>query len=620
MTKIRDFLISNSDIFIFFILLFVKIVIYCNLLGGNQYFYVNLFPPIAASLLILIAFSYLLKHKARSRFLYGWNIFISLFIIADVIYFSYFKDIISISIMKMATSLGNVGSSVSDLFKPIYLLFLLDILIIPFIHYFKNKYSKDLGLKTKLITFLIFIVIGVLIEIPSFQKLSVDQPRLLTTMYNRVYITKRLGILNSHGVDLYNYLVTVIEKTTPISATKKTEISQFLNSNSKAQGTLLKSAYKGKNLIVIQVEALQQFPINLIVNGQEVTPNLNRWIKKSDYFDNFYYQIAAGSTSDAEFMVNNSLYPAASGAAYYLYTDNEYNSLAKELKLQNYSTNALHGYLQTFWNRNIMYKAEGFDKFYSDKNYKIDETVGLGISDKSFLKQSVDKIKALTNPFYSFVITLSSHFPFDDVKHYGDFNVGDFEGTFTGNYLKAIHYTDIQLGQFLDTLDKEGILDNSVVVLYGDHYAIPIEHQQELAKLLNINDMNELKWMELQKVPMLIHYPGNANIGVNHIYSGQMDVFPTIANLLALPNNDLMGKDLLNTKDSNVIFRNSSFTDGNIFYLSTTDSYYDIKTGLKISESAALKAKKLNVLNQLGYSDDILQHDLIRTFNKVTKK
>lgn len=143
-----------------------------------------------------------------------------------------------------------------------------------------------------------------------------------------------------------------------------------------------------------------------------------------------------------------------------------------------YTTVAFHGFRESFWNRNIMYPKYGFETFYGEKSFDIDEEIGLGLSDKSFFNQSIEKIKTLQQPYYSFMVTLTSHFPYEDVKKYGNFNVGDLEGTLVGNYLKSIHYTDEQLGIFLNELEKEGITKNSIIALYGDHYAIPRDNEK----------------------------------------------------------------------------------------------------------------------------------------------
>lgn len=614
MEKLNSYIRTYLDVLLFVLLVVTKVLIYGKQMENGYFSYFSLFPSVFASVLLLAAISLLLNSQRRVRFLYICNIVITIFIIADLTYFRYFKDVISIPVLINGLQLGAVKSSVSNLIKFSDFLYAIDIIFIfPKINKFRYINRIEISRSLKLSLFFILMIIGSVININSFYDLSKEQPRLLSTMYNKVYIVKNLGSVNYHYLDFYNSLYTSISRRTPVSKEKESEIKTFLQTNSQDTSSL-KGIAKGKNLIMIQVEALQGFVINNKIEGQYITPNLNKWAKSSVYFDNFYYQIAAGGTSDAEFMSNNSLYPAASGAAYFLYCGNEFNSMPKNFRDLGYDTAALHGYRESFWNRNIIYKRFGFNNFYSEKNYDIDETIGLGLSDRSFLSQSVDKIKELNKPYYSFLITLSSHFPYDDVDNYGNFDVGPYEGTLLGNYLKSIHYTDEQLGMFFDKLDKEGILKDSVVVLYGDHYAIPKDHISELAKFLNKDSLSDLQWIKLQKVPMMIHFPDESNKGVNSIYGGQMDIYPTICSLFDIPNNNLMGKDLFNSKEGNVIFRDGSFIDSKYYYMAQTNTYFDMITEEKVDENEDLKNRKENALNQLEYSDEILKHNLLKKF------
>ncbi|MDF2880766.1 MAG: alkaline phosphatase [Clostridiaceae bacterium] len=618
MNSIKNYIIDILDVLFFVIIITIKSVFFSKALNYTDVTK-HIFLPIFSSVIILAGISFLFKKKARARFLFILNIFITIFIISDITYFKYFKDLISIPVLKNGIMLGAVKSSVGNLFDFRDLLYAVDlVMIVPVIDYIKYRKSREPSTKIKLAVFSMLLVFGLSIDAYSMVSLEKEQPRLLTTMYNRVYVVKKLGIVNYHALDLFSAASVQIAKSTPVSAKTENEIKSFLQSNSE-KSTNFKGYAEGKNLLMIQVEALQNFAIGSKINGVEVTPNLNKWVNKSMYFNNFYYQIAAGGTSDAEFMTNNSLYPAPSGAAYYLYCGNSFNSMPQAFKENGYTTAAMHGYRETFWNRNVMYKKMQFDNFYNENDYNLNEIVGLGLSDKEFLNQSIDKIKNLKQPYYSFMITLSSHFPYDDTKNYGSFNVGKYENTMLGNYLKAIHYTDAQLGAFLDNLESQGLLDNTVVVLYGDHYAIPKSEEESLNKFLNITNPTELSWMELQKVPMLIHFPKDANKGVNSTYTGEMDVYPTIANLFNLSAKSLLGKDILNSKDGNVIFRNGSFTDGKVFYLSQSGNYYDISSGSKISENDILKSKKDDVLNQLEYSDEIMKHDLLKKFDKESQ-
>jgi phosphoglycerol transferase MdoB-like AlkP superfamily enzyme len=576
----------------------------------------SLFIPAIAPVIIAVSLSLVLKVKTRSRILYIFNIVISSFIVSDIIYFRYFKDIISLPVLISGFQLGAVKSSVSSLIDLKDFLYFADIvLIIPFINrYVRNiKYNFDLNYKIPIAVLLLFM--GITLDFKSFYGLSKEQPRLLSTMYNKVYITRKLGILNYHCLDIYNSISANITKLTPVSREKLEDINAFMDNN-KSDNKKLKGYAKGKNLIMIQVEALQEFVIDASINGQEITPNLNRWMKRSEYFDNFYYQVAAGGTSDAEFMTNNSMYPASAGAVYFLYSGNEFNAMPENFKNNGYSTAAFHGFRENFWNRDIMYKKFGFDNFYGEKSYKKDESIGLGLSDRSFLEQSLTKLNNMKQPYYAFLITLTSHYPYDAVDKYGDFDVGDLNGTLLGNYLKAIHYTDEQLGMFLDSLDKNGTLENSVVMLYGDHYAIPKDKEQQLFKFLDMSSASDVDWEKLQKVPLLVHFPDESVKGVNDTYGGEMDIYPTVCNLFDLPGKNMFGKDLFNPKNQRVIFRNGSFIDENYYYSAQDDVYYSVRTRKKLPENSSLKKEKDSTLDQLGYSDYILRHDAIDKLNK----
>lgn len=611
------FLFNNIDIILFFILVFTKLYMYSKSISPG-YLDRSVIIPIIASILVFLGISLILKEKTRISFLYIANIVISAMLIADVMYYRYFKDIITVSSVKNAKMLGDVSSSVASLFNFKDVFYILDVFVlIPFERMYKRLKQNSLKISNRIPGFLILIALGVVVNAGTLYNVSKTQPTLLTAMSNRIYLTKMIGNIDFHAVDAFNFVSTNIKNSKKLPEERVEKIKDFLKQNDQQSGqTKFQGKYSGKNLIVIQVEALQQFVINQKVNGKEITPNLNRWIKKSMYFDNYYYQVAGGTTADAEFMSNNSLYPAQSGAAYYTYSGNTYNSLGVALKNKGYYTAAMHGNTEGFWNRNVMYKAEGFDDFFGQHSYNVDEIIGLGLSDKSFLNQSIEKMEKFKQPYYQFVVTLTSHFPYDaGSSKYGNFDVGKYKGTFMGNYLQAIHYTDEQLGNYLDTLEKNGTLANSVVAIYGDHFAIPKDKMDQLYNFENVDNQNDYTWFKYQKVPLIMHFPDGMNSGViDHSYTAQMDLYPTLANLMGISKQYMFGKDMLNDKSGKVIFRNGSFIDGKNLYVSWANSYYDLATGKPVQETAKLKEQKDEYTEELQYSDDLLNHNLLKTF------
>lgn len=617
--NLPDKLLNNLDLVFFSVIIFFKLL-FSSIHISTFFSLIDSLPGILTSVIVLSSVPLLFKNKRRMKLFYIFDIVISLIILSDLIYFRYSKDLISLGVIRNGLLLGGVQSSVKALINPIDFIYILDIFIlIPFMRKYRKMERPQIVFSKRLTRFLVTLIVGTLLNFGCIIRLHKAQPKLLATMFNRLYIGQVLGDINFHVLDIYSFTTNVMKKTEALPDSRLSEIKTTLNQNVDTTSKNFASEGKDKNLIVIQVEALQGFTINRKINGKEITPNLNRWLKKCKYYDNYFYQISGGNTSDAEFMANNSLYPASSGAAYYLYSGNYFNSLPKLLENKGYTTAAFHAYKESFWNRNVMYQTQSFGSFSGESSYNIDEIVGMGLSDKSFLNQTLKKMKKLQEPYYSFIVTLTSHFPFDAISHYGEFDVGEFDGSLLGNYLKSIHYADEQLGMFLDKLEQEGITQKSIIALYGDHYAIPKSQASDLYKLTDAPNNNDLTWFELQKVPLLVHFPDDAHSGVDHTYTGQMDILPGIATLYDLPKTYMLGKDLFNPTNQNVVFRNGSFTDGKYFYVSWANTYYDVKTGKTVPATPELKKKKEEALEQLSISDDILDHNLIKQFDSKSK-
>ena len=390
---------------------------------------------------------------------------------------------------------------------------------------------------------------------------------------------------------------------------------------------------KGKNLIVIQVEALQNFVIDLVYEGQEITPNLNRLIRESGsfYFDNYYQHIGRGNTSDAEFVTNNSLYPAYDYPTYEEYADNTFYGLPWILRDNKYTAWVFHGYKKEFWNREKAYVNLGFERFISEEDYEFTEkeSIGFGIIDEVFFSQTLDYIKELDNvdenPFYAFIITLTSHTPFNMPGHLQTIKLREEHiNTMLGNYLQAIHYADKALGEFLEGLRREGYYDNSVVAIYGDHFAIFGSEKRDrdiMSDLLN----KPYNLGDIMNVPLIIHIPGLEDNKTISKIGSQLDFLPTILNIMGYENQKgiMFGKDLLNYEGDNFVaplvyaVKGSFITDDVIFYMSRDgifkNSYaIDRKTNEKIEDIESLRPIYEKVIEDINKSHYILKHDLLK--------
>ena len=283
-----NFLYNNIDVILFFTLICIKLMSYARNISSN-YLAGLVFFPIAASVLILISFSLIFKKKSRVTFLYIADIVISLILIADLMYYRYFKDITTLAAVRNAKLLQGVSASVGSVANIKDLYYLLDIFILlPVVRFYKRRIKNIKPISKRLLSFLVMFILGASVNAAIFYWVSKVQPTLLTAMSNRIYLTTMIGNINFHMVDSYNYISTSVKNSKKLSEDRENEIKTFLENNNKSTGEInFKGEAEGKNLIVIQVEALQNFVINQKVNGQEITPNLNRWVNKCMYFDNW---------------------------------------------------------------------------------------------------------------------------------------------------------------------------------------------------------------------------------------------------------------------------------------------------------------------------------------------
>lgn len=328
---------------------------------------------------------------------------------------------------------------------------------------------------------------------------------------------------------------------------------------------------KGKNVIVIQMEAFQNFPLHQSLDGQELTPVLNGLAGEGFYFPHVFQQVGPGNTSDAEFISNTSIYPIASLAMSTGFGDRELPGLPRLLRDKGYEAYTFHVNKVGFWNRNELYPALGFNGYYDKGYFKNDHFNAFGASDEQLYATAVEKLAALQKkgtPFYAQLVTASSHHPFQIPDSFKKIKVPeDLQGTMLGDYLTAVNYTDYAVGTLIDGLKQQGMWDDTVLVLYGDHFGlqpkdVPAEQVEEALGTPYDDRISRFN------IPLIIHVPGMEQGQVVERTGGQLDVLPTVANLLGVSLKDegftAFGHDLLNI-DSNVVGMRYYMPTGSFF-------------------------------------------------------
>ena len=539
------------------------------------FMYFNTFAPHNTILALirtgiaLAAFYYILNYILfRNNFILKLIVheLFALVLLSDILYFKYFNTLPSGAELKMLHIIPSLLECIKGLFKLEYLLLFSDILILTIFHLLwsnkTNAFQKALRLNLIIGSLLLSVVI---LDSAAFGSSNSYQ------MYNSY------GLLHFHGSQIKNMLSS---KETYKSSTIAIKSLEGVSKNYHVPRNLFGIA-QNRNVIIIQVEALQDFVINRYYNGQEITPNLNKLIKKDTiYFDNYYHNIAKGGTSDAEFTTLNSLYPASDAPSFRKYSNISLYGLPKILRDKNYSTIAFHGFTPEFWNRAEMYPTVGFDSFISINKLKRDEIIGWGISDKSMFKQASKYLLKAKQPLCAFIVTLTCHYPYNLPDKYITLKLPKHRSTFIERYLQSANYTDAAIGEFIDELKKSDLYKNSIIAIYGDHHAIGCSDPRlikEMSELLGVR----YDEAEMANVPLIVNIPGSNMKQTNSIVSSQLDFMPTMLNMLGIDkgNINFYGQDLCNATSgfasTQMALTKGSFIDDNKVFLMSADGIFE---------------------------------------------
>lgn len=622
----------------------------------------NQIKPLLADIAMVLfigLFAYCFKPKRRFVYYMIWTCVFALLSAGNSIYYTNYKSFISVSLISTASQLGGVIDAVTEnIMEPKDLIFLWSIIAMiaeyVFIRkkkpdYFTKLQEKKLGKKYALGTLAVSVSVA---GIFATTLTGTDVSRL-AKQWNREYVLGTFGLYTYQISDTVSCIHAKLNMMMGFDESEQA-FKDFYDEKEEVEKTDKDNDYsdifKGKNVLTIHAESIQQFTLDTYINGEELTPNLNKLAREGLYFSNFYAQESVGTSSDSEFTFSTSLMPASSGTVAINYWDRDYTSIQSMLRDMGYYTFSMHGNNGSYWNRMNLHNSLGYDKFYNySTDFNIDETIGLGLSDKSFFNQAVPKIKEIADQYdnyYGTLIMLTNHTPFTDIERVSDFEV-DFkykryneetglyeevsapflEGTKLGSYFKSVHYADEAIGQLMADLDEQGLLDNTVIVIYGDHDAKIKEEEYEY--YYNYNPFTEETLTEddegyipvddfyynlNRKVPFIIWSKdgGYEPTEITQVM-GMYDVQPTLGNMLGFENKYALGHDIFSIgedEENIVIFPNGNFLTDTIYYDSQKDKYFDITGYENVAKYASCNQIYKDTPNPI-YSYEI--HGLYKT-------
>ncbi|WP_056998406.1 LTA synthase family protein [Fructilactobacillus fructivorans] len=625
---------TRIGFFVLLVVLFWAKTIYAYFtdfnLGVDSSFqlFLLLINPIATTVLMLGLALYLKPAKLFYPAILFLDFLNTVLLYLNVIYFREFTDFMTVSTMTGYSKVnqGLSGSSLA-LTSPHDVFYWVDIIAVILLLLFRVIKIDKRPLKAS-VGFAVFSL-GSLMLVGNITLADMDRPQLLTRTFDRTYIVKYLGL---DSFTVYDGIKS--QRTNNMRANaNKSDLTGILKFNKEHYAAPNKKMYgmaKGKNVIIIHLESFQQFTIDKKINGQEVTPFLNKlYHSKSTYsFDNFFHQVGQGKTSDAENMLETSTYGLPQGSLFaQLGSDNTFQGAPAILGQKGYTSAVFHGNVASFWNRNNTYKNLGYDYFFDASYYDTsgDKSTGYGLKDKLLFKDSTKYLQHLQQPFYAKYITVTNHFPYqldaEDQKD-SDFKAPDTNDQAVNNYFVTAHYLDQSVQELYAYLNKAGLLKNSVIVLYGDHYGLSNSENTSLAPLLgkDPNNWNDFDNAQLQRVPFMINMQGIKNGHVDHTYGGEIDVLPTLMHLLGISSKKYIqfGTDLFSKHHDQVVaFRNRDWVSPE--YTSVNGTVYDNKTQKVIHPDKKLKAKlekiQSKVNEELSLSDTLNEQNLLRFYH-----
>ncbi|WP_244668194.1 LTA synthase family protein [Bacillus sp. NTK074B] len=583
-----------------------------SLIGFNLHiesfpdFLLLVFNPVG-SLMLLIGFSFYFFKRVKPLLLVLIMGIATGLLYGDLLYFRFYSDFVTVPILFQFKNVGGIGPSTFELMSPWDLLLISDLILAGWILKTKKANFVNLSRRWKF-TYVGFSVSLLLVTLVIG---LVKSPYLFAESYDREQLVKYVGPFNYH---LYDIGIAATNPLSHLLASKSdTKASIAYTKSSKKKPSDLFGVAEGKNLILVSMESTQNFVINQQINGEDITPFLNSLIKDSLYFSNIYDQTAQGKTSDAEFMIDTGLYPLSSGSAFVRKPDNTFRSLPHLLKeKENYYAAVFHGNDRTFWNREYMYNTLGYDRYFSKRDYSVteDNSVNYGIKDIPFFEQTASLLEKVPKPFYTRLITLTNHFPFLLGEADQFIDQADTSEDVVNRYVTTVRYEDEAIKTLFEDLKANGLYDDTVVVLYGDHYGISEKYEQGVFELLNQKD-TPVNHAKLQQVPLIIHVPGQEGRIIETI-GGEIDIRATVLHLLGIKSKDTLsfGHSLFTREENHpVIFRDGDFITKE--YIFQDNVCYSTRSEKSVSESRC-EPYKQTVRKELRMSDDILYGDLVR--------
>lgn len=557
--------------------------------------------PLAGSVILLAALAYSLPARLRNASLVGLSVTLSFLVVFHQLHADYYGEPLSfLNLSPTPVTFLAVLQSVQYMIHVGLLWYFADVPLLLLAIAFRRERPIRVGYAP--------VLCGALLLSPALVMLATNPAGPLGRTNLRRDLALTLGLPLYHLIDIATALY---DPRTSLHADDAAQLdSLFEAARSERQRGPYDGVAAGMNVIVISGESLQAFPIGMELDGQEVTPTLNRLKSESLYFENYFDQTHMGTTSDAEFSVLNSLYPPPYGYASE-YAANTFRSMATIFAESGYVTFSACSAPPAFWAMDAMHPAYGFTISSFVDDFDVSTLVGPWQADTEFLPQAVEKLATLDQPFFAFWLTGSNHHPFELPDSLRQLKLPDLEGTLVERYLQSVRFFDTAVSDLLSALDDHGLLETTVLVIYGDHTSSLVDEPLTLLRTRSVSSPLD-RFLVRKRLPLFIRIPGGPTGSLN-TPGGHIDVAPTLLRLAGLDDSNtyMLGKDLLSQQSRLVVFRDGSFINGshvlfNAIGPTSTATCYELARSVEV-DCGLLSHDRQRAMQHLQASDALVR-------------
>lgn len=615
----------NSIVSVIFlgILIFIKtLLFYSNTIGKGEEIELETILVTLSFIIDIVCFLCIIPNRARIVIGIIINFLLSLLLFGDEVYYIYSNSVLSIAQFTNLQYGNEILNTLPELLEAKQILYFIDMIIIIILLLTGFLKIKKIQIKSKAQFFVKFVIgITVIIFLFIIEVAYVEKGK--EKSYNKDMQIRKSTIFGYHIYDIKDSIN--IQKETKYKKYDDMlkdyeELKEFYKKRYGKEKYDFNGILKDKNVIILQLESVQEFVINKEINGKQITPNLNQFLKENIEFNNMHMQ-SYSTTADSEHSTITSLYPMENGMSFSKYYTNTYDDIFNIFNQANYYTSYMHGNEAKFWNRGNVYGKLNVDDLALKDKFDDKEYINGFMSDEVLYTQAVKKMENYKQPFLSFIVSASSHTPFEleglQDRSKVSIDVGKYKNSYFGNYLEAVNYADYAFGVLINDLKEKGLYENTAIIVFGDHNGLNMYNEEMIEFLESTNtDFKDIDIkLNYTRVVCGMRIPDIGKLKIEKPVS-KLDIKPTLAYLCGIEDGISLGTNMFSSKEF-VSLNNERIIGTNYYY---DEDWYDIKTGEQIDINNIEEERKKvleqyynNMKTELEISNSIIINNLLST-------